>query len=156
MDNKEIFMMRAIELSKKSISKGGGPFGCVIVKNDNIIAEGYNQVTKNNDPTAHAEIVTIRKACKVLNTFNLSNVEIFTSCEPCPMCLSAIYWAHINKIYYGNTRKDAALIDFDDEHIYNELKLDIHKRKIQMSQINNQEALEVFKLWEKTENKTKY
>tara|TARA_B110000196_G_C21055942_1_gene619829 strand:+ start:492 stop:962 length:471 start_codon:yes stop_codon:yes gene_type:complete len=156
MDNKEIFMMRAIELSKKSISKGGGPFGCVIVKNDNIIAEGYNQVTKNNDPTAHAEIVTIRKSCKVLNTFNLSNVEIFTSCEPCPMCLSAIYWAHINKIYYGNTRKDAALIDFDDEHIYNELKLDIHKRKIQMSQINNQEALEVFKLWEKTENKTKY
>ena len=156
MDNKEIFMMRAIELSKKSISKGGGPFGCVIVKNDNIIAEGYNQVTKNNDPTAHAEIVTIRKACKALNTFNLSNVEIFTSCEPCPMCLSAIYWAHINKIYYGNTRKDAALIDFDDEHIYNELKLDIHKRKIQMSQINNQEALEVFKLWEKTENKTKY
>lgn len=156
MDNKESFMMRAIELSKESISKGGGPFGCVIVKNNSIIAEGYNQVTKNNDPTAHAEIVTIRKACKVLNTFNLSKVEIFTSCEPCPMCLSAIYWAHINKIYYGNSRKDAALIDFDDEHIYNELKLDIHKRKIQMSQINNQKALEVFKLWEKTVNKTKY
>jgi len=156
MDNKEIFMMRAIELSKNNISEGGGPFGCVITKNDTIIAEGYNQVTKNNDPTAHAEIVAIRKACKALNTFDLSNVEIFTSCEPCPMCLSAIYWAHINKVYYGNSRKDAALIDFDDEHIYNELKLDIHKRKIQMFRINNQEALEVFKLWEKTEKKTKY
>ena len=156
MNNKQIFMMKAIELSKKSISKGGGPFGCVIVKNNNIIAKGYNQVTKNNDPTAHAEIVTIRKACKTLNTFDLSGVEIFTSCEPCPMCLSAIYWAHINKVYYANSRNDAALIDFDDEHIYNELKLDIHQRKIEMSQIKNEEALEVFKLWKKTENKTKY
>ena len=156
MDNKEKFMLRAIELSKKSIGEGGGPFGCVIVKDNSIIAEGYNQVTKNNDPTAHAEIVTIRKACNALNTFNLTGVEIFTSCEPCPMCLSAIYWAHINKVYYGNSRKDAALIDFDDEHIYNELKLDIKKRKIKMSQINNKEALEAFKLWRKTENKTKY
>ena len=156
MDNKEKFMLKAIELSIKSIGEGGGPFGCVIVKNNNIIAEGYNQVTKNNDPTAHAEIVTIRKACNTLNTFDLTGVEIFTSCEPCPMCLSAIYWAHINKVYYGNSRKDAALIDFDDEHIYNELKLDIKKRKIKMSQINNKEALEAFKLWRKTENKTKY
>ena len=156
MNNEEIFMLRAIELSKKSIGEGGGPFGCVIVNKNNIIAEGYNQVTKNNDPTAHAEIVTIRKACKKLNTFDLSNVQIFTSCEPCPMCLSAIYWARINKIYYGNSRKDAALIDFDDEHIYNELKLDIEKRKIRMTQINNNEALEAFKLWKKTENKTKY
>lgn len=156
MNNKEKFMMRAIELSKKSIGESGGPFGCVIVKDNNIIAEGYNQVTKNNDPTAHAEIVTIRIACNTLNTFDLSKVEIYTSCEPCPMCLSAIYWARINKVYYGNSRKDAALIDFDDEHIYNELKLDIHQRKIQMSQINNKEALEAFKLWKKTENKTKY
>ena len=156
MNKNNRFMMRAIELSKKSIDEGGGPFGCIIVKDNNIIAEGYNQVTKNNDPTAHAEIVTIRKACNTLNTFDLSNVILFTSCEPCPMCLSAIYWAHINKIYYGNSRKDAALIDFDDEHIYNELKLDINQRKIQMSQINNQEALEAFKLWKKTENKTKY
>ena len=154
--NKKKFMIKAIELSKKSISEGGGPFGCVIVKDNDIIAEGYNQVTKKNDPTAHAEIVTIRKACKTLNTFNLSSVEIFTSCEPCPMCLSAIYWAHINRIYYGNSRKDAALIDFDDEHIYNELKLDINKRKIQMSQMNNKEALEAFKLWGETEKKTKY
>ena len=156
MDNKEKFMIKAIELSKKSIDEGGGPFGCVIVKDNQIIAEGYNQVTKNNDPTAHAEIVTIRKACKTLNTFDLSNVELFTSCEPCPMCLSAIYWSHINKVYYGNSRKDAALIDFDDEHIYNELKLDINQRKIKMSQINNKEALEAFKLWGQTENKIKY
>tara|TARA_B110000438_G_scaffold272373_1_gene291007 strand:+ start:391 stop:861 length:471 start_codon:yes stop_codon:yes gene_type:complete len=156
MHNKEKFMMRAIELSKKSITEGGGPFGCVIVLDNNIIAEGYNLVTKNNDPTAHAEIVTIRKACKTLKTFNLSKTKLFTSCEPCPMCLSAIYWAHINKIYYGNTRKDAALINFDDEDIYNELKLDIHKRKIKMSQINNKEALKAFELWEKTENKTRY
>ena len=156
MNNKEKYMMKAIELSKKSIDEGGGPFGCVIVKNNKIIAEGYNQVTINNDPTAHAEIVTIRKACKALNTFDLNNVEIFTSCEPCPMCLSAIHWAHIDKIYYGNSRQDAALIDFDDELIYNELKLNNNQRKIQMSQINNKEALEVFKLWDKTENKTKY
>ena len=156
MDNKEKFMLKAIELSKKSIGEGGGSFGCVIVKNNNIIAEGFNQVTKNNDPTAHAEIVTIRKACNTLNTFDLTGVEIFTSCEPCPMCLSAIYWAHINEVYYGNSRKDAALIDFDDEHIYNELKLDIKERKIKMSQINNKEALEAFKLWRKTEDKTKY
>ena len=156
MNNIEKFMMRAIELSRKSITKGGGPFGCVIVSDNKIIAEGYNQVTKNNDPTAHAEIVTIRKACDLLKTFNLNKVILFTSCEPCPMCLSAIYWAHINKVYYANSRNDAALIDFDDEHIYNELKLDIHQRKIEMSQIKNEEALEVFKLWKKTENKTKY
>ena len=156
MINKKQFMMRAIELSKKNIDEGGGPFGCVIVKDDTIIAEGFNQVTKNNDPTAHAEIVAIRKACSKLQTFNLSNVELYTSCEPCPMCLSAIYWAHINTIYYGNSRKDAALIDFDDEHIYNELKLDIHLRKIDMLQINNKEALIAFKLWAETDNKTKY
>jgi len=156
MDKAENFMLRAIELSKKNIDNGGGPFGCVIVKDNTIIAEGYNQVTNNNDPTAHAEIVSIRKACKTLKTFNLSEVELFTSCEPCPMCLSAIYWAHINRVYYGNSRKDAALIDFDDEYIYNELKLDIHQRKIHMSQINNKEALRVFDLWKKTENKTKY
>ena len=156
VDKTENFMLRAIELSKKNIDNGGGPFGCVIVKDNMIIAEGYNQVTNSNDPTAHAEIVSIRKACKILKTFNLSEVELFTSCEPCPMCLSAIYWARINRVYYGNSRKDAALIDFDDEYIYKELKLDIHQRKIHMSQINNKEALRVFDLWEKTENKTKY
>ena len=156
MKNKENFMLKAIELSKKSITEGGGPFGCVIVKNNIIIAEGNNQVTKNNDPTAHAEIVTIRDACKRLQTFDLSGHDLYTSCEPCPMCLSAIYWSHIDKIYYGNSRVDASKIDFDDEYIYNELKLDINKRKIQMSQINNIQALEAFKLWDKNVNKTKY
>jgi len=156
MDSNKKFMKRAIELSKKSINKGGGPFGCVIVKNKILIAEGNNQVTQKNDPTAHAEIVTIRKACLKLKTFDLSDAEIFTSCEPCPMCLSAIYWAHINKIYYGNSRKDAANIDFDDEHIYDELKLDINHRKIQMTQINHKEALEAFNIWQKNESKTKY
>ena len=130
VDKTENFMLRAIELSKKNIDNGGGPFGCVIVKDNMIIAEGYNQVTNSNDPTAHAEIVSIRKACKILKTFNLSEVELFTSCEPCPMCLSAIYWARINRVYYGNSRKDAALIDFDDEYIYKELTLDIHQRNI--------------------------
>ena len=102
MIDKKKFMIKAIDLSKKSIWEGGGPFGCVIVKDNTIIAEGYNQVTKNNDPTAHAEIVAIRKACKKLKTFELSSVVLFSSCEPCPMCLSAIYWAHIKTIYYGN------------------------------------------------------
>ena len=156
MVKEEIFMLRAIELSKISINKGGGPFGCVIVKDNKIISEGYNQVTNNNDPTAHAEIVSIRKACQTMKTFNLSEVELYSSCEPCPMCLSAIYWSRINRVYYANSRKDAAIIDFDDEHIYNELKLDIDQRKIHMSQINNKEALAVFDLWKQTEDKTKY
>ena len=154
MNNK--FMMRAVELSMESVDKGTGPFGAVVVKDKKIISEGFNTVTLVKDPTTHAEIVAIRSACKVLNNFSLKGCELYTTCEPCPMCLSAIYWAHINKVYYGNSRKDAALIDFDDEHIYNELKLNNNQRKIQMSQINNKEALEVFKLWDKTENKTKY
>ena len=116
-------MERAIELSKRGRgSVSPNPLvGCVIVKDYNIIAEGSNEVTTNNDPTAHAEIVTIRKACKILNNFNLEGTEMYTSCEPCPMCLSAIYWSHIDKIYYGNTRVDAAKIGFDDNYIYNEL-----------------------------------
>jgi guanine deaminase len=156
MVKEEIFMLRAIELSKISINNGGGPFGCVIVNDNKIISEGYNQVTNNNDPTAHAEIVSIRKACQIMKTFNLSEVELYSSCEPCPMCLSAIYWSHINRVYYANSRKDAAIIDFDDEHIYNELKLEIDQRKIHMSQINNKEALAVFDLWKQMEDKTKY
>ena len=123
------FMKRAIELSINSVKNGGGPFGCVIVKNNRIIAEGSNEVTLSNDPTAHAEIVTIRKACKNINDFNLKGSEIYTSCEPCPMCLSAIYWSHIDIIYYGNTRLDAAKIGFDDHFIYNELVKDLSDRK---------------------------
>ena len=156
MYNKEKFMMRAIELSKKSIDEEGGPFGCVIVKNGTIIAEGNNQVTKNNDPTAHAEIVTIREACNKLKTFDLSGLELFTSCEPCPMCLSAIYWSHIDQIYYGKTRLDAAKIGFDDNFIYDELSRDRNKRKISLKQINCKEAMVVFKKWEMKTDKIIY
>ncbi len=120
MKNK--FMSRAIELSIESVNNGTGPFGAVIVKNEKIIAEGSNKVTSTNDPTAHGEIVAIREACKQLNNFSLSGCELYSSCEPCPLCLSAIYWARINKIYYANTREDARKIDFDDSYYYIVLK----------------------------------
>ena len=115
MSSKENFMLRAIELSINSVKKDGGPFGCVITKNGTIISEGYNRVTSSNDPTAHAEIVAIREACKKLNTFNLSGCDLYSSCEPCPMCLSAIYWSHIDNIFYANNRNDAKKINFDDK-----------------------------------------
>jgi len=150
------FMKRAIELSINSVKKGGGPFGCVIVKNNNIIAEGSNEVTFTNDPTAHAEIVAIRKACKTINNFNLEGSEMYTSCEPCPMCLSAIYWSHIDIIYYGNTRLDAAKIGFDDNFIYNELGKDLSIRKIPMKQINKGEAKKAFLDWEEKVDKIEY
>ena len=150
------FMNRAIDLSVKNIEDKGGPFGCVITKDNKIIAEGVNQVTINNDPTAHAEIVAIRKACKEQSTFNLSGYELYTSCEPCPMCLSAIYWAHIDKIYYGNSREDASKINFDDKFIYDEFKVNISHRKIPIKQICEKNALKAFKLWEKEEKKTTY
>ena len=153
---KNKFMLRAIELSRSSVRLGGGPFGCVIVKNNKIIAEGCNEVTVLNDPTAHAEIVTIRKACKNINDFNLKGSEIYTSCEPCPMCLSAIYWSHIDIVYYGNSRQDAAKIEFDDKLIYDELNKSIDERKIPLKQILKDEAIHAFDLWRKTENKTKY
>tara|TARA_Y100000590_G_scaffold97508_1_gene110931 strand:+ start:4838 stop:5311 length:474 start_codon:yes stop_codon:yes gene_type:complete len=155
-DKLNYFMARAIELSLDSVKSNGGPFGCVIVKNDEIIAEGANEVTKSNDPTAHAEIVTIRSACEKLNTFDLKDCEMFTSCEPCPMCLSAIYWSHIDKIYYGNTRLDAAKIGFDDNFIYQELNLNLKKRKIPLQQINKNEAIKAFKEWELKEDKVEY
>ena len=154
--NSDFFMQKAIELSIKNINNNGGPFGCVIVKNNKIISEGVNGVTQNNDPTAHAEIVAIRNACTKLNTFDLSGCELYTSCEPCPMCLSAIYWAHIDKIYYGNTRVDAAKIGFNDNFIYKELVLDINARKIPLKRILKDEAIKAFNLWAQTENKTKY
>ena len=153
---KNKFMLRAIELSRSSVKLGGGPFGCVIVKNNKIIAEGCNEVTILNDPTAHAEIVTIRKACKNINDFNLKGSEIYTSCEPCPMCLSAIYWSHIDKIYYGNTRLDAAKIGFDDDFIYNELNKELSIREIPMEQVYKDEASKAFLDWEKKEDKVKY
>ena len=154
MKNK--FMERAIELSVESVNKGGGPFGCVIVKNEKIVAEGLNKVTLSNDPTAHGEIVAIREACKKLNNFDLNGSELYSSCEPCPMCLSAIYWARISKIYYANTREDARKIDFDDSLIYSELQKNINERKIPMIQMMKNEALKAFELWDKKTDKVKY
>jgi len=150
------FMKRAIELSVESVNKGGGPFGSVVVKDNKIIAEGSNKVTPTNDPTAHGEVVAIREACKKLNTFTLSGCQLYSSCEPCPMCLSAIYWARIEKIYYANTREDARKIDFDDSLIYTELQKSIDKRKISMIQILRNEALKAFELWDKKKDKVKY
>ena len=154
MKNK--FMQRAIELSIESIDSGGGPFGSVITKDDKIIAEGMNRVTLFNDPTAHGEIIAIRQACKNLNTFDLSGHELYSNCEPCPMCLSAIYWSHIDKVYYANTREDAHTIDFLDPIIYSELKKNNEERKIPMIQIMRQEGLEAFEIWDKKTDKIKY
>ena len=153
---KNQFMARAIELSIESVNTGGGPFGSVIVKDEKIIAEGSNKVTSTNDPTAHGEIVAIRKACKNLNNFNLSGCELYSTCEPCPMCLSAIYWAHIDKVYYANTRDDAKKIDFDDSLIYSELLKNVKIRKIPMAQMMREEALKAFELWNKKTDKVKY
>ena len=156
MSEKNLFMMRAIELSIESAKSKGGPFGCVIVKNNKIIAEGSNKVTMNNDPTAHGEIVAIRAACQKLNTFNLSECDLYSSCEPCPMCLSAIYWSRIENIFYANTRIDAKNIDFDDSFIYSEINKNLENKKIKMHQIHRDEALEAFKIWENKEDKIKY
>ena len=150
------FMKRAIELSLESVNKSGGPFGCIIVKENKIVAEGSNKVTSSNDPTAHGEIVAIREACKNLNTFTLAGCELYSSCEPCPMCLSAIYWARIGKIYYANTRDDAKKIDFDDSLIYSEFNKNINERKIPMVQIMRDDALKAFELWDKKKDKVKY
>ena len=151
------YMQRAIELSREHMNLGhGGPFGAVIVKNGKIIGEGWNQVTSANDPTAHAEVSAIRSACKNLNHFELDGAEIYTSCEPCPMCLSAIYWARIDKIYYANTRKDAADIQFDDDLIYQEIPKDITARKIPMIQLLRDQAKQVFSEWENKQDKIRY
>ena len=154
--NDKKFMQRAIELSVENIKNGGGPFGAVIVKDGKIISEGTNRVTADNDPTAHAEISAIRQAAKKLNIFNLSGCEIYTSCEPCPMCLSAIYWAHLDKIYFGNTKTDAKNIGFDDSFIYDELKLNLTERKITMERLLPEEAILAFEDWENKEDKIEY
>ena len=154
MNNK--FMERAIELSIESVNNNGGPFSSVIIKEGKIIAEGSNKVTSTNDPTAHGEIVAIRQACKKLNDFNLKGCELYSTCEPCPMCLSAIYWAHVDKIYYANTRDDAQKIDFDDSFIYSEFQKNINKRTIPMIQMMRNEALKAFELWDKKTDKAKY
>ncbi len=149
-------MQRAIELSIESINSGGGPFGSVIAKDDKIISEGMNRVTVNNDPTAHGEITAIRQACKKLNTFDLNGYELYTNCEPCPMCLSAIYWSHINKVYYANTKDDAHKIDFLDPIIYTELQKSNEEKKIQMVQMMRAEGLKAFEIWDKKIDKIKY
>ena len=156
MEEKNKFMLKAVELSIKSAETIGGPFGCVIVKENKIISEGSNKVTSTNDPTAHGEIVAIREACLKLNTFNLSGCELYSTCEPCPMCLSAIYWSHIDKIFYANTRDDAKNIDFDDSFIYSEINKKIEDRKIQMIQMHRDEALKAFKIWDEKVDKIKY
>ncbi|HPO48366.1 MAG TPA: nucleoside deaminase, partial [Paludibacteraceae bacterium] len=148
MSYNEKFMKKAIAASIKNIEQDGGPFGAVIVKDGKVIATGGNRVTANNDPTAHAEISAIRKACKKLNTFDLSGCEIYSSCEPCPMCLSAIYWAHLDRLYYGNTKKDAANIGFDDSFIYDELDLKPADRKIPSTQKLRDEAIKAFQIWD--------
>ena len=156
MISKNKFMLRAIELSISSAKDTGGPFGCVMVKDDKIIAEGSNKVTFSNDPTAHAEIVAIREACKKLNTFNLSGCDLYASCEPCPMCLSAIYWSHVDNIFYANTREDAKKINFDDSLIYSEISKKNEDRKIPIKQMLRDEALKAFEIWNKKTDKVEY
>lgn len=149
-------MRKAIALSIQNIQKGGGPFGAVIVKDGKVIATGVNRVTRNTDPTAHAEVTAIRKASKKLGTFDLAGCDIYTSCEPCPMCLGAVYWAHLDKMYYGNTKADAKNIGFDDSFIYDEIELKPEKRRLLTTQLLPDEAIEAFKAWANTENKVEY
>lgn len=149
-------MREAIRLANESVEQGGGPFGAVIVKDGEIIAGSSNSVTIDNDPTAHAEVNTIRKACQKLRTFDLSGCVIYTSCEPCPMCLGAIYWARISKIFYGNTRKDARDIDFADDFIYEELELPMEKRTLPIKPLLRDEAIHTFRLWTAKTDKTEY
>jgi guanine deaminase len=156
MDHKQ-FMLRAIKLSVENVKlRSGGPFGAVVVLDNKIIGEGFNQVTETNDPTAHAEVQAIRDACKKIGNFDLSKAVIYTSCEPCPMCLSAIYWARISKIYFGNTKQDAASINFDDQFIYEQIPLDPKLRKISSEQLLSDQAIVAFNEWQKKENKTPY
>ena len=151
------FMREAIALSQENMEKNaGGPFGAVIVKNGEIVGRWRNKVTSTNDPTAHAEMVAIRDACQNLKTFELNWCELYTSCEPCPMCLGAIYWARFDKVYYGNTKEDAANIDFDDQYIYEELDRHLNKRNLPMQQLLREEAIKVFQKWAEKEDKVLY
>jgi len=157
MTREEYFMSEAIRLSTKGLTTNqGGPFGCVIVKGDEIVGRGNNQVTLTNDPTAHAEVVAIRDACNKLQTFQLTDCEVYTSCEPCPMCMGAIYWARPKKVYYANTRTDAAAIGFDDSMIYDELTADLASRKIPTIPLGREEAIKVFEQWKEREDKIGY
>ncbi len=153
----EKFMRMAIAQAHMGmIQNEGGPFGAVIVRGGEVIAVGNNRVTSTNDPTAHAEIVAIREACRKLNTFQLQDCVLYTSCEPCPMCLGAIYWARPSKIFFACTRHDAAAIDFDDDFIYAEIAMPLHARRIQTAQLLREEALSVFEAWKNKQDKTLY
>ncbi len=153
---KEVFMRKAIQLSIENVKNGGGPFGAVIVKGNEIVATGVNRVTANCDPTAHAEVSAIREAARKLETFDLSGCEIYTSCEPCPMCLGAIYWARLDKMYYGNTKADAKEIGFDDSFIYDELELKPEDRKLHSENLLHNEAIRAFEAWNAKEDKVVY
>ena len=156
-EQQEAFMREAIQLSISNINScNGGPFGAVIVKDGQIIARGANSVTSTNDPTAHAEVVAIRQACENLHTFQLTGCEIYASCEPCPMCLGAIYWARLDKLYYANTKNDAAAIKFDDKFIYEELEKPLEDRTLFTRQLLRDEALEAFNKWSAMEQKIEY
>lgn len=154
---REHFMRRAIALSREGMEGGrGGPFGCVIVRGGEIVGEGVNMVTSTNDPTAHAEVTAVRNACRSLGRFDLRGCEVYTSCEPCPMCLAALYWARVDRIYYANSRADAAVIGFDDDFLYREVPLPIGERSLPASRLLPEEARAVFDLWETKPDKVRY
>ena len=156
-DRRKNFMLRAAELARFAVENNlGGPFGAVVVKNGEIVGEGFNQVTSGNDPTAHAEIMAIRDACRKMGTYQLNGCEIYSSCEPCPMCLGAIYWARPEKLYYGSGRADAARAGFDDAYIYDEILMPAENRNIQAVYMFENQAIEAFRLWNEKENKKKY
>lgn len=154
--NKEDFMRRAIALAVENVKNGGGPFGAVITRGGEIIAEGVNRVTAQHDPTAHAEVQAIRKAADTLQTFDLAGCDIYSSCEPCPMCLGAIYWAHLDHLYFAGTKDDAAAVGFDDAFIYKELPLPIHERQLPTEEMMHQEALAPFDEWRQKDDKVEY
>ena len=150
------FMQMAIDLSIENVANGGGPFGAVIVRNGEVIATGANRVTANNDPTAHAEVSAIRAACAKIGNFKLEGCTCYTSCEPCPMCLSALYWAGVERIFYGNTKEDAKAINFDDSFIYDEIAKPYEQRKIPCQNLMRKEALAGFRAWSEKEDKVEY
>lgn len=156
-EKRKEWMQEAVRLSVEGMSNGqGGPFGAIVVKDGEIIARGFNKVLESNDPTAHAEVVAIRQACEHLGTFDLTGCEVYTSCEPCPMCLGAIYWARPDAVYYANTKKDAAAINFDDDFIYEEIAKPLQDRKIPFIKIDEPEAIKAFEIWKAKEDKTLY